>query len=72
MKTETISIEQLFTEEAAALTELVESLEQQMDDVEITDTQYWELTEEIQRLQHTIEYFALRLEGFYAVTGRDE
>lgn len=72
MKNETISIEQLYSEEAAALTELVEELESQQDEVEMTDTEYWDLQEEIVRLQYTIEYFALRLEGYYAITEKPD
>lgn len=72
MKQETISIEQLFSEEATALAELVEELESQQDEVEMTDTEYWDLQEEIVRLQYTIEYFALRLEGYYAITERPD
>lgn len=72
MKHETISIEQLFSEEAQALTELVEELESQQDEVEMTDTEYWDLQEEIVRLQYTIEYFALRLEGYYAITEKPD
>lgn len=72
MKQETISIEQLFSEEATALSELVAELESQQDEVEMTDTEYWDLQEEIVRLQYTIEYFALRLEGYYAITERPD
>lgn len=72
MKQETISIEQLFSEEAAALSELVTELESQQDEVEMTDTEYWDLQEEIVRLQYTIEYLALRLEGYYAITERPD
>lgn len=72
MKQETISIEQLFSEESAALAELIEELESQQDEVEMTDTEYWDLQEEIVRLQYAIEYFALRLEGYYAITERPD
>jgi hypothetical protein len=71
-KPETVSIEQLFTEEALALSHLVEELETELLNTSWSDTRYYELKEEILRLSHTIEYLALRLEGYYEIAPNDE
>lgn len=68
----TITIEQLFQEEASALTVLIEELEHELISADWTDTKYYELQEEILRLSHTIEYFALRLEGYYEIKRNDD
>jgi hypothetical protein len=69
---ETITIEQLFQEEASALTVLIDELEQELINTDWADTKYYELQEEIIRLSHVIEYFALRLEGYYEIRRNDE
>lgn len=69
---ETITIEQLFQEEASALTILIEELEDELINTDWSDTKYYELKEEIIRLSHVIEYFALRLEGYYEIRRNDE
>lgn len=69
---ETITIEQLFQEEAAALTVLIDELEQELINTDWSDTKFYELKEEIIRLSHVIEYFALRLEGYYEIRKNDE
>lgn len=63
----TISVEELFQDEAAALVLLLDDLEHQIVDTDWDDTEYYELREEIMRIQHTIEYFALRIEGYYEI-----
>lgn len=69
---ETITIEQLFQEEASALTVLIDELEQELINTDWSDTKFYELKEEIIRLSHVIEYFALRLEGYYEIRRNDE
>jgi hypothetical protein len=69
---ETITIEQLFQEEASALSVLIDELEEQLINTDWSDTKFYELKEEIIRLTHTIEYFALRLEGYYEIQRNDE
>ena len=63
----TVSVEELYKEEASALTLLLDDLEDQLVNTDWTDTQYYELQEEIIRITHTIEYLALRIEGYYEI-----
>ena len=67
----TVSVEELYQEEAAALTLLLDDLEDQLINTDWSDTQYYELQEEIIRITHTIEYFALRIEGYYEIRRND-
>lgn len=67
----TVSVEELYKEEAAALTLLLDDLEDQLINTDWSDTQYYELQEEIIRITHTIEYFALRIEGYYEIRRND-
>jgi len=68
----TITVEELFQEEAAALTVLIDELENEVLNTDWSDTKFYELREEIIRLNHVIEYFALRIEGFYEIRKNDE
>ena len=67
----TVSVEELYKEEASALTLLLDDLEDQLVNTDWTDTQYYELQEEIIRITHTIEYLALRIEGYYEIRRND-
>ena len=67
----TVSVEELYKEEAAALTLLLDDLEDQLVNTDWSDTEYYELREEIIRITHTIEYFALRIEGYYEIRKND-
>jgi len=64
-------VEELYKEEASALTLLLDDLEDQLVNTDWTDTQYYELQEEIIRITHTIEYLALRIEGYYEIRRND-
>ncbi len=67
----TVSVEELYKEEAAALSLLLDDLEDQLVNTDWSDTEYYELREEIIRITHTIEYFALRIEGYYEIRKND-
>lgn len=67
----TVSVEELYKEEAAALSLLLDDLEDQLVNADWSDTEYYELREEIIRITHTIEYFALRIEGYYEIRKND-
>ena len=67
----TVSVEELYQEEAAALTLLLDDLEEELINTDWSDTQYYELQEEIIRITHTIEYFALLIEGYYEIRRND-
>lgn len=67
MRQETLSIEELFTEEMNAIGGLIEYMIEEQEAVDWNDTRWFELQEEIIKLQHAAEYLALRISGYYEV-----
>ena len=67
MREETISVKELFAEEMNAVTALIEFMMEEQETVEWNDSRWFEIQEEIVKLQHAVEYFALRISGYYDV-----
>lgn len=67
MRQETVSVKELFTEEMNAVTALIEWMVEEQNTVEWNDSRWFEIQEEIVKLQHAAEYLALRVAGYYEV-----
>jgi len=63
MREEIITLEQLFTEEKAALEEYIVIKKQEKIDTYWSDRKFFELQEEIVKLEIVVEYLENRLQG---------
>ena len=64
---ETLSVKELFAEEMNAISALMDYMSDEQDTVEWHDPRWFEIQEEIVKLQHACEYLALRISGYYEV-----